>query len=266
MIFIILPAYNEAPNIRSLLQHIASEAPKWEEALSIDGVKPGILPVTAVVVDDGSSDNTAQEAQQFKASISIVLLQHERNQGLAAALKTGIDYVVAHANAYDEVITMDADGTHSPEYITYIINHIRNGADIVVASRYAPGGQELGVSGFRRFLSHGARTCYRIFFPHIPLRDFSCGFRGFRAKILKAVAEQWGEKLFQSFGFACTGELMLKSLAFTTPERIKEIPFELHYERKEGASKMPTFKTILSTLWILLKARKWQKSNESNDA
>ena len=115
----------------------------------------------------------------------------------------------------------------------------------------------MGVRRYRRWLSHGARKCYRLFFPCWTIHDFSCGFRGMRAAVLRKTVNRWKENLFETSGFACTGELMLKMLEHTTPDRVTEIPFELHYEKKGGKSKMPTFKTIIGTLRLILRARRW---------
>ena len=113
---------------------------------------------------------------------------------------------------------------------------------------------------WRKLLSHGAWFTYRMFFPNVPLRDFSCGYRGFAWDLLRKTVDQWGGRLFEAPGFACTGELMLKMLAHTSPARISEIPFELHYEAKGGKSKMPAFQTVLGTLELLIQARRWMKS------
>ncbi len=255
MIFILLPAYNESGNIEPLLHSIAEEAELWAKRRG----EP--MPVHAVVVNDGSTDDTHEKAASFSGSIQVTVLDHAQNAGLGAALRTGIDFALTHGGNRDFAITLDADGTHHPRYIFQIVDRLEQGADIVIASRYVAGGKEYGVSGFRKILSHGARTTYHWFLPNIPIQDFSCGFRGFSLSILKATVNCWGERLFEAPGFACTGELMLKALAHTTPDKVTEIPFELHYEAKKGDSKMPTFRTILGTLALLTRARKWLKTS-----
>jgi dolichol-phosphate mannosyltransferase len=251
VIFILLPAYNEGENILSLLEETAKEASAFFSG------QDGPYPVHAVVVNDGSHDDTHAKAASFTGPIACTVIDHQKNRGLAQALKTGIAFILEQAAEDDVVITLDADGTHKPMYMFQLSQKLEEGFDMVVASRYAEGGKEIGVSGFRLVLSRGARVCYRLFFPRVPLRDFSCGFRGIRLSVLRKSVEAWGDDLFQMPGFACTGELMLKTLAFTTMERVTEIPFELHYEQKGGSSKMPAMKTILGTLQLLWKARRW---------
>lgn len=252
MIYILLPAYNEGENIRPLLESIAQEA---REYFPKDLQAP--LPVHAVVVDDGSVDATAERTREFLGPIQLTLLQHRQNRGLAAALFTGIEYILEHGGDEDWIITLDADQTHHPRYIYQLVDQLKAGSEVVVASRFAPGGKEYGVNLWRKLLSHGARRVYHLCFPKLPLRDFSCGFRGFSYNALKAARDRWGGHLLESEGFSCTGELMLKTLAHISPERVAEIPFELHYEQKGGASKMPTFQTIWGTLKLIAKARKW---------
>jgi len=254
VIFVLLPAYNEAENIFPLLKSISDEASKkFGDKYEND------FPIHAVVVNDGSDDDTGDQARSFSGPIQTTVLEHDQNRGLAAALRTGIDFILDQGTADDWIVTLDADQTHHPRYIFSLVDKLEEGYQIVVASRFAPGGKEYGVSLWRKFLSHGARRTYHLFFPNIPLRDFSCGFRGFSYTSLKTVSDMWGEHLMESAGFACTGELMLKCLAHVDPQKIAEIPFELHYEQKGGASKMPTFKTILGTLRLIFKANKWLK-------
>jgi dolichol-phosphate mannosyltransferase len=252
LIYILLPAYNEGENIRPLLETIVIEARAY-----FGGKIPAPFPIHAVVVDDGSVDDTARRARDFSGPIQVTLLQHERNQGLAAALRTGLDFILARGGAEDWIVTLDADRTHHPRYIFALIDKLKTGFDVVVASRYAPGGREFGVSLWRRMLSHGARRIYHLFFSRIPLRDFSCGFRGFSYAALRSVSDRWGDRLLESEGFSCTGELMLKTLAHVQPNRVAEISFELHYEQKAGVSKMPALKTIWGTLKLIWKARGW---------
>lgn len=257
MIYALLPAYNEAPNIRPLLDSLAIEYASWA-AHSPGG---SVSALEAVVVDDGSADATAEETQTFRGEIGVRLLRHERNLGLAAALETGLRDIIGRCADSDVIVTMDADGTHHPRYIFQMIDRLQQGYDIVVASRFAKGGKEHGVNAYRKLLSRGARLCYRMFFPHIPLRDFSCGFRVFRAAALRGALERWDDRLFETPGFSCTGELMLKTLALLSPDRVTEIPFELHYDRKGGASKMPALKTIRGTIELLIRSRQWRRSS-----
>lgn len=248
MIYVLLPAYNEAENIGPLLDSIGTVF-----AGKADG---GHKPL-AVVVDDGGTDGTGEIARSRTGPPETVTLVHKTNLGLGAALETGIQWILDRCADGDTVITLDADGTHHPKYMPAMIEALEAGRDIVIASRYAEGGMECGVSSWRKMLSHGAHWCYRAFFPGWNIEDFSCGYRAIRAGLLRKAADRWGKRLLEAPGFACTGELMLKLLKHTSPDRVAEIPFELHYEEKRGRSKMPAFQTILGTLILLIRSTRW---------
>jgi len=254
VIHILLPAYNEAEGILDLLREIEATAPSLDE------------PMRAVVVDDGSTDGTAQQVRSYSGSLPVELIEHEQNRGLAGALETGIAEIMRSGHSGDQVVTMDADLTHSPRYIPDLHAAMTEEVDVVVASRYAAGGKEIGVSGFRRLLSHGAAWFYRFALGDIGVHDFSCGYRMIRWDVLRKTWEGWGDHPFESPGFACTGELLLKTLGYSHPTRFVEIPFVLHYERKRGESKMPTWRTVRGTLGLLLNARRLRQppGNSSN--
>ena len=159
MIFILLPAYNEGENILPLLNQTAKEASAFFAGTGLP------YPVHAIVVNDGSGDNTHEQAASFEGPIQTTLIDHPRNQGLSAALKTGIDFILQNGADDDIVITLDADGTHKPVYMFKLAHKLSEGFDVVVASRYAAGGREIGVNFYRHILSMGARCAIKPFSP-----------------------------------------------------------------------------------------------------
>ena len=248
MIHILLPAYNEAETIGALLNEIDAAAPDFVD------------PCRIVLVDDGSTDRTADCVRAHSGPTPITLLQHEGNRGFSAALLTGIKQIADSGQNGDLVVTMDADLTHSPKLITDLRSAMRADVDVVIASRYAEGGEEIGVSAFRKFLSHGAALVYRFALGKVGIRDFSCGYRMIRWELLQRTGQTWGDRLLESEGFSCTGELLIKILGHTKPDRLTEVPFVLHYERKRGESKMPIWRTIKGTLRLLLSAHRFLRA------
>ncbi|MFH1744510.1 MAG: glycosyltransferase family 2 protein [bacterium] len=249
MIHILLPAYNEAETIGALLTEIDTAASDFGERCRI------------VLVDDGSTDGTADRVRTHSGPTPITLLQHEGNRGFAAALSTGIKEILHSGETGDLAVTMDADLTHSPRLITDLKSAMSADVDVVVASRYAKGGQEIGVSAFRKLLSHGAALVYRLALGNVGIHDFSCGYRMIRWELLQRTWQTWGDRLLESEGFSCTGELFIKLLGHTKPERLTEVPFVLHYELKRGESKMPVWRTIKGTLRLLLSARRFLRAS-----
>ena len=99
-----------------------------------------------MVVDDGSTDGTAEVASAAADSADLKVIRHERNLGLGAALRTGFGYILPQSSPDDIIVTMDADGTHSPKIIPDMLSVLSEGHDVVIASRFVSGGTVTGVS------------------------------------------------------------------------------------------------------------------------
>ena len=143
MIVVVLPAYNEAEALPPLLRRLRDvSAGHFGSGLSV------------IVIDDGSSDGTADAAQRgAPPGLDVRVISHGDNRGLNEALRTGLLAALERVGEDDIVVTMDADDTHAPGLISRMTMLIEEGNDVVVASRYAPGGRVLGVPRGRRLLS-----------------------------------------------------------------------------------------------------------------
>lgn len=251
MLYILLPAYNEEQALPGLLKDIARTCAG--------------LNYRIVLVDDGSTDRTLEAAKSFAGlNGNLEIVRHERNKGLGRALWSGFRYILDNryqkrcsgeipGNWPDVVFTMDADNTHSPAMIPLLYAKIREGEDLVIASRYAPGGKQMGLSIWRRSLSWGAGKVMRIFFPFRGIKDYSCGYRAYRLEILSEAVDFYGERLLESDNFAAMVELLLKLAPFC--RSLSELPLELHYELKQGASKMRVWSTVLGYLKLIVKMK-----------
>lgn len=239
---IVLPAYNEAAALPPLLHAIAGVAGEgWH----------------VVVVDDGSQDGTSSIARRFSHGISLEVIVHQHNRGLAEAVRTGIESACRQAPGDAIIVTMDADNTHSPRQIPEMAEAIRSGADVVIASRYAPGASQAGVPPHRVLLSAGVGWLLRLRFGLAGVRDYSCGFRAYRAAMLQRALAAYGPRLIESRGFVVMTELLVKLATFGPS--IVEVPLDLRYDRKVGPSKMPAASTIAGYLRLVL-ARRAQPS------
>ncbi len=234
---VLLPALNEAGNLPALLEDIAAVLAAEKR------------PYTIVVVDDGSTDTTATVVQDHAGRLPLQLIVHERNRGLARAIETGLRAVLPGAGEDDVVVTMDADNTHSPRLLPRMIAALHAGADVVIASRYAPGGAEEGVPLLRRILSHGIGLLLRLRFGLRGVRDYSSGYRAYRARVLQAAAERYGSRLIEASGFAVMAELLVKLRPFHP--KIAEVPLHLRYDLKHGGSKMRVWQTVREYLGLL---------------
>ena len=238
---VVLPACNEASNIGSVLLSL-------EEAAERTSMR-----IHAIVVNDGSTDGTSDVVRGFGGKMPVTAIDHPRNMGLGATLKTGLLHAVAASATGDLVVTMDADDTHTPQAIEEMVRMIDGGLDVVIASRYRPGSMVIGVPSHRRFLSDAASWLFRAVFPIPGVRDFTCGYRAYRADALCRAVERYREEFINQDGFQCMVDILLKLSRMRL--RFGEVPIVLHYDRKAGKSKMKVVRTTVNTLWLLARRR-----------
>jgi dolichol-phosphate mannosyltransferase len=233
--------YNEEGKIESLLNHI-------DEAL-----QDADVPYQVVLVDDGSRDRTGAIVQSYSARMPIHLMRHEVNKGLGATIRDGLVAAAGLAGDRDIIVTMDADDTHAPGLILRMVRMISEGYDVVIASRYREGSRTIGVPVLRRALSRGASWLFRAVFPIQGVRDYTCGYRAYRAGVVRGAIARYGEEFLDQDGFQCMVDILLKlrpmHLVFG------EVPFILRYDYKEGGSKMNVSKTVRDTLGLMWKRR-----------
>jgi dolichol-phosphate mannosyltransferase len=207
---------------------------------------PADWTLRVLVVDDGSADRTASIAQEWDGSMEVVLLQHSRNLGLGAALSTGIDWFISQpGDVADALAAMDADGTHPPELLLELMRGMfapGHELDVVIASRYAPGGEEHGLSVLRKLYSRTASITLGALARVRGARDYTCGYRLYRKSILLKARERYGDGLVTERSFVCMAELLIKLARCGA--RVGEVPLKLHYELKGGVSKMRVAATI----------------------
>jgi dolichol-phosphate mannosyltransferase len=237
MIFMVLPAYNEAEGLPVLLRAIRHV---MEESR---------LEYKVVAVDDGSSDGTWDAITRHAAEMPLVPVRHEVNRGLAEALRSGLQVALREAAPSDVIVTMDADNTHAPGLVMRMLTLIREGHDLVIGSRYVAGARVVGVPFHRRVLSGGASLLMRAVFPIKGARDYTCGFRAYRASILQAAFARYGEALISQKGFSCMVDILLKMRRLDPI--VTEVPLILRYDLKHGMSKMRAAHTIVDTLVLM---------------
>jgi dolichol-phosphate mannosyltransferase len=236
---VVLPAYNEAAALPVLLHRLAELA--------------HIEKLTVWVVDDGSSDGTAETARADMSGLDVRLVRHRVNLGLGQAVQSGLSAVLEAAAHDDIVVVMDADDTHDPALIPRLRAEISSGADVAICSRFVAGGDDATAPLFRRLLSRSAAVLFHRTLRIGGVRDFTSGFRAYRVSLLDRAARHWGERLIEEQGFACMVELLLK-LRHCRPV-ITEIPLTLRYDRKQGASKLRLARTIRQYLKLLVRDR-----------
>ncbi len=247
MIYIALPAYNEGDGISILLQNIADTAQE---------ILPG-LKFTIVVIDDGSTDNTAEAARDTIQALNArgdeklqaVMVQHPQNRGLAEALKTGLLYCADKVGPRDVILTMDSDNSHTPGLIPHMVRLVYEGYDVVIASRFRPGARVLGLSLYRKLLSTGASLIFRTLFPISGVRDYTCGYRAYRGELIANVLKKNPNFISES-GFTVMVDVLLK-LRQESTVLMTEVPLLLRYDFKLSTSKMNVSRTIRQTFSLI---------------
>lgn len=240
-IIIGLPAYNESIAIAKLLDKINLVKDDLKTKLEV------------LVVNDGSSDDTEDYLKDYSRRFShITYINHPVNQGLAQGMRTIIDHVSKNFKNEDVLVVLDADNTHNPVIIPNMVDKLgENKLDIVIASRFEPGGEELGLTLDRKILSRGATLFAKIVFNVKNVRDYSCGFRAYRVGFLNTMKNKYGSKLIEADGFECMIELIVK--AGILGARVCEYPLILEYNLKETPSEMDASKTIAGYFKLALK-------------
>ncbi len=170
---VVVPAYNEEAGIQACVEAVAAALDELPNRTAL------------LVVDDGSSDRTAEKLSALEREHPrVVALRHPENRGYGAALRTGTE--AATAQDFEYVVFMDSDLTNDPAYLREFAARMADGADVIKASRYVPGGSVVGVPRWRELLSvvgnAVARTLYRL-----PVRDCTNGFRAVRTRLLASV-------------------------------------------------------------------------------
>ncbi len=225
---IILPTYNEIQNIEKLINEIR----KWTPEISI------------LVIDDNSPDGTGDHVEKLiiDGAAKLDLIRRSGKLGLGTAYIRGFKYALE--KGYEYVFEMDADFSHNPSYLPKFLEAIKD-ADLVIGSRYIPGGGVKNWSAIREYISKGGSLYSRILLS-LPYMDLTGGFKCFRAKTTLAALALDDIK---SEGYSFQIEVTYR--ASKLGMRIKEIPIVFE-ERAEGKSKMSN-KIILEAVY-----RVWQ--------
>lgn len=219
--FIIL-AYNEGSNLEPLCDRI--------HAVMEDlGRKYEIF-----IVNDGSNDNTGEVAASLGERRPVRELRHEMNRGVAAAFLTGFRAALEDAADEDPLVVMEGDGTSDPAVVPQMLEQLTPPCDIVIASRYAPGGRYNRFPIKRLLLSGGANTLLCRLCPITGVRDYTIFYRTYRAGPLRRAIAEYGDQFTSTEGFACNAEMLLRLEGFIGI--VREVPFVYDYGLKKGAS------------------------------
>jgi len=183
-VWVVLPAFNEADNLPSLLERFRRiQADVYNLVLRI------------ILINDGSTDNTSQVARNLNGVLPVEVFDNPYNMGLADTFMRGMLIASEKASPEDVIICMDADNSHSPGLCVRMIRDVQEGRDVVIASRYQSGSVVRGVPFLRRILSYGMSIIFRFTFNIPNVKDYSCGYRAYRAGFVTVHGE---ERIYES--------------------------------------------------------------------
>jgi dolichol-phosphate mannosyltransferase len=221
-VLVIIPTYNEAENVRMITERVRAAVPAAD----------------VLVADDNSPDGTGTIADELAAADPQVHVLHRAGkQGLGAAYLAGFGW--AGERGYDAVVEMDADGSHAPEELPRLLDALAD-ADLVIGSRWVPGGTVVNWPVHRFVLSRGANLYTRLALG-MPVRDATGGYRAYRMSAL----EEMEPETVSSQGYCFQVDLAWR--AHRSGFRVVEVPIRFA-ERERGASKM-SMAIVGEALW-----------------
>ena len=163
---VVVPTYNEGANIEEVLRRTRAAVPEVE----------------VLVVDDGSPDGTADQAEALAAELGGVhVLRRAEKSGLGAAYRAGFTWGLARG--FDVLVEMDADLSHNPSALPSLLGALAGGADLVIGSRYVPGGTIPNWPWYRRALSRYGNV-YANLALGLGVKDATAGYRAYRGDLL----------------------------------------------------------------------------------
>ncbi len=211
---IIIPTYNESPNIEKLINTIYSTLTNKEFSI--------------LIVDDSSADGTYEIVQSLKSKYDTLLsIQRPEKLGLAGAYIDGFKYGLNHN--FDAFIQMDADFSHSPEYLNTMIEYL-DSYDVVIGSRNIKGGSAPDWSLLRHIISKGG-SIYSKLILSCPINDLTGGFNGWKKEVLEKI------NLDNIISTGYVFQIEMKYKAYKNKFKIKEFPI-VFPDRRQGNSKM----------------------------
>jgi dolichol-phosphate mannosyltransferase len=223
----VIPAYNEEGNLPRLLGDLEDRPGLWQDG-------------HVILVDDGSSDSTAELAAAYDGPVPVILHRQIRNQGAGRAFDKGFRLALELCGDDDYVITMESDTTSDLDAVEQMLAVAQEGTDVVLASHHGDG-QLLNVSAHRRMLSRAAAYAIRRG-AGLDARTVSSFFRVYRASALRAGYAAHGDRFIRESGFACKAEILVKLVAAGCS--VREVPVSLDWSRRDGESKMRVLPTI----------------------
>lgn len=221
---LVMPAYNESEGVHQTAEAVRNILAYLSKSHDVE----------VIFVNDGSKDNTAELlTNEFKDDARVRVVSHERNKGLGAAIRTGLQ----HAKG-DVIVTTDFDGTYPLNTIPQLLARmVVDDADIITASPYHPNGHVEGVPRYRLLFSFGASLLYRLLVSW-RIHTWTALYRGYRRRVVETIN-------FESNDFLAGTEILVR--AIQAGFKVTEFPTTLHV-RTFGQSSIKIFRVTRNHL------------------
>ena len=244
-LFVVVPVFNEEPNIPTLFAGFAE-------------MRAGLGPTYSlqfVLVDDASSDATVAAARSNAHALDLTILQHAVNQGPGTAFATAFSWLGGRVADGDWVITMEGDNTSRHQLVRQMLTRAAEGFDVVLASPYLYGGGFTQTSFMRKLLSSGANLVVKDLLDIQGILTVSSFFRLYRGEALRRLQRAFGAGIVERRGFESMVEMVMKMAMLELT--ISEVAMRLDSSLRKGKSKMKILRTILGYLALWRCKRRW---------
>lgn len=232
LVSILLPTYNESQNIAKMLNSLIT-------------VLPQKFQIEIIVIDDDSPDGTGKIAEDYKTkisneNISMKIIHRKNKRGLSSAILDGI-----YSSTGNIIVVMDSDFSHPSETVEKMLDTLLDDeSDIVIGSRFVPGGESVGWPLSRKIMSKFGTKIPELFL-NVKVKDSTSGFFSFKKEIVKNIN-------FDALGY----KFLLEMLVKTRGAKTREIPYKC-VNRKIGSSKFNT-QIIIDYIKLINKLRKYK--------
>ncbi|HLH27343.1 MAG TPA: polyprenol monophosphomannose synthase [Acidimicrobiales bacterium] len=232
-VLVVLPTYNESANVDTVLRRVRRAVPE----------------ASVLVVDDGSPDGTADIAERVGKELgNVEVLRRHEKAGLGNAYRAGFRWGLDRG--FEAFVEMDSDLSHEPEALPSLLAPLEEGYEVVIGSRYVPGGEIPNWAWHRQLLSRGGNL-YASALLGLGVADSTAGFRAYAASVLRRI--DLDAIRAEGYGF----QIEMTYAAVRSGAAVREVPIRF-VDRVEGESKMSTFivveALVLVTWWGLKRA------------
>ena len=228
-VLVVVPTYNERDNLPAIVAAVHAALPEAD----------------LLIVDDNSPDGTGQIADELaKADTQVSVLHRQGKLGLGTAYIAGFKHALKRN--YQYLFEMDCDFSHDPQYLPVMLARARAGADLVLGSRYVPGGGTVNWGPVRKLISRGGSLYARTILG-VGVHDLTGGFKCFRRHVLESI--DLDHVSAQGYGFQIEMTYRVVKSGF----RVEEVPI-VFVDRRVGQSKMSK-KIFVEALTLVLKLR-----------